>query len=173
MISAPKDDLNYGILPYSLVTLEHLMAVCLYTDKTELCTAFSATFRPKYAYESIEGTKSRNRNFWHMSRLLRELIEYWGSAGEVWNKEEDGYMNGELGPFWTGMSFEMKTASFNIRLCGPCSTSKQKVVAVRFADTGGTVLQFDNIGDNNSKYLRFFDVTGISAYAEEDERYSI
>ena len=60
----------------------------------------------------------------------------------------------------------MLVTSFGIRLCSPTSTSKARSVAVRFADTHGIVMQFNN----EHGALRFFDCSYVSAFTEESER---
>merc|ERR1712087_256524 len=73
---------------------------------------------------------------------LRELVTYYGKNGL------DDYFN-----------------SFN----GPTSTSKNLAVAWRFASKNGMVMQLNNVYGRHH-WESFFDVSGISAYPEEDER---
>ena len=93
--------------------------------------------------------------------LLRETVECFGSR-----KPTDMNQNGERGPFYCGVNRLMLVPSFGIRLCSPTSTSKESSVAIRFANTHGIVLRFNN----ENILLRFFDCSYVSAYTEESER---
>eukprot|EP01084_Bolivina_argentea_P224095 379015_1 len=70
------------------------------------------------------------------------------------------------------MSVVMIIPEFNMRLCGPTSTSKHKEVAMKFAGRGGMIIQLNNNGDERSRNsLSFFDCSWISRYSiEEEER---
>ena len=107
--------LKYGVKPNQALPLTHLLSVVLYCDWTELCTAFSGTFRRKKSSESRASVKKRNAEFWSWSRLLRETVECYGQNGR-------GYANSHplpiTGPFYCGMSFMMTLPQFNMRLCG-------------------------------------------------------
>eukprot|EP01084_Bolivina_argentea_P307721 531916_1 len=65
----------------------------------------------------------------------------------------------------------MNISQFNIRLCSPTSTSMQIEVAIKFSGKNGIILQFNNPQTQaQCQYLRGFNVSWISRYAEEDER---
>eukprot|EP01084_Bolivina_argentea_P250689 420141_1 len=69
------------------------------------------------------------------------------------------------------MSVLMNMPQFNIRLCSPTSTSMQIEVAIRFSGRNGIILQFNNPREQlQCAFLRGFNVSWISRYAEEDER---
>eukprot|EP01084_Bolivina_argentea_P103104 184702_1 len=123
------------------VSIQHLMSLIIYCDFTDLCTEFSATFRPNRNNEPIESIKKRNAAFWWMSKFLREIVQLFGD-----NRYD------EKGPFYTGMSFVMYIYQFNIRLCGPNSASKFDNIAIRFAGRNGMLIQLNVNGDlYNSK----------------------
>eukprot|EP01084_Bolivina_argentea_P036157 66940_1 len=67
------------------------------------------------------------------------------------------------------MSCVITMPEFNIRLCGPTSTSKQKEVATRFGGTKGIIMQLNNKSDARSKYLRAFRCAWLSTFSGEDE----
>ena len=74
---------------------------------------------------------------------------------------------------YSGMSFKMVVPQFHIRLSSPSSTSMHKEVAQRFAGSNGIIMMFNNDGDQWSKFLRCFDVSWLSRYPEEDERFEM
>ena len=65
---------NYGFKRGDGITIQHLMAIILYTDTSKLSTAFTASFRKKYPTESLASVKKRNRKWWWMSKLFIEGI---------------------------------------------------------------------------------------------------
>ena len=171
------------------MTLQHLIAIICYTDFTDLCTEWSSTFRPKYFGESIISIKKRNQKFYHLSKLLMVVVQYFGtqcmSVHVEKGKKKYKYKNmenlstsytyitynEENGPFYCGMSFIMPLSSFNTCLHSPTSTSTHIEVAIKFAKQQGIIIQFNNNGVNINKRTAFFDTSWISTYPEEDERY--
>eukprot|EP01084_Bolivina_argentea_P152271 265651_1 len=113
--------------------------------------------------EPVRSVKERNRKYYQISKKLREVIQYYGI---------DNYCscNGkEVGPFFTGISFIMYVPEFCIRLNGPNSTTRHKEIAIRFATRDGMLIKLNNkysVADGEP----FFDVSWLSAYAEEEER---
>ena len=116
--------LEYGIKDGESPTLNHLLSLCLYTDVTALCTSFSMTFRAICKYESLSSIKNRNRNYYWMSRYLRETVQLFGSHGH----------QGLVGPFFSGLSFKLVFPEFQLRLCSPTSTSYHIEVALNFTN---------------------------------------
>eukprot|EP01084_Bolivina_argentea_P234502 394798_1 len=70
--------LHYNITKGTQLSLPNLVSVILYTDYSDICTHFSATFRKITVFEVIKSIKNRNSNYWWMSKLLRETVEIYG-----------------------------------------------------------------------------------------------
>eukprot|EP01084_Bolivina_argentea_P195247 335003_1 len=164
-------ELYYNIKKGTPLSSLNLLALILYCDQTKLCTAFSSTFRKSKPFESLACIKNRNGEYAHWSRLLRETVEYFGQFGyySKWNKKKNNKNQHVSGPFFCGMSSVMTLCQFNIRLCGPTSTSRKIEVATRFAGHNGMVLQINNNGSNNSWALTQFNCSWLSKYTGEDE----
>ncbi len=85
------------------------------------------------------------------------------------------FRNKLTGPFYTGISVLVYISEFNIRLCSPTSTSIHIEVAIKFSTEEGCILQFNNptpkYGYTQYSYLRCFNVSWLSRYKEEDERF--
>eukprot|EP01084_Bolivina_argentea_P038061 70380_1 len=158
--------LHYGINEGSTLGVDHLISLILYTDFSELSADFSSTFRKLIPFESLSSVKVRNREYYWMSRLLREAVEVFGQCGSSEKKVHNG---GLIGPFYSGISMTMTVPEFNIRLCSPTSTSAQIEIAIRFTGENGMIMQFNN-NVPSSKYLRGFNCSWVSRYKEEDER---
>eukprot|EP01083_Nonionella_stella_P129615 393300_1 len=61
--------------PYEVKELElkHVVAMVLYTNYTDLVTAFARTLR-RAMNETDERWKARHANYWHMAKTLREMV---------------------------------------------------------------------------------------------------
>eukprot|EP01083_Nonionella_stella_P224151 798150_1 len=127
---------SYDIKTHDPIHFDHLLALVLYTDYTELSSAFSSTFRKCDPFETITSVKQRNGVYYWMSRRLRECVEIFGQcrgykrSDKRYNKDKGTEL---LGPFYCGMSAVMSMPSFSMRLCSPTSTSKQIEVAMKFS----------------------------------------
>ena len=143
------------------VTEEHICAVILYCDCTDLCTDFSATFRQENVFESIESVKQRHSHFAIFGRLLVELVVDFGSHDRCYHIEEN--------PFFCGLDRVLNIGSLAVTLNGPCSTSAVGTVALNFATTTGVILKFENDAESVRR-PKFFDCSWISEYFEESER---
>ena len=135
------------------VKVEHLMALLLYTDSSEYCTALSLTFRAIESGETIGEMNKRNSMYYWTSRYLRELVMCFGIQAY---KEQKA--------FFTGISYEIPIPQFQIGLIGPTSTTMAKEVAVRFAGENGMIVFLKGGGSH------YFDASIFSAYPEEQER---
>eukprot|EP01084_Bolivina_argentea_P011578 21636_1 len=164
------DRLKYHdyVKEHSIITLEHLLSIILRCDWSELCS----TFRRSQLYEPLSSVKMRNTQYAIWSRLIRETVELFGYCrfGD-YDRAKHEYVKKKSaeGPFFSGMNFVMTIPEFNIRLCGPVSTTKQIEVAETFATNLGMVIQLDNTGHCNAGNLRMFCCSWISDYNGEDE----
>eukprot|EP01084_Bolivina_argentea_P281198 481082_1 len=172
LIAANRDNELHYDLNGTEISDKHLLAVILYCDWTDLCTAFSRTFRRSKSYKPLSEARSKNAEYANWSKLLHEVVQYFGKNGESngdddENKNEDN--NKLKGPFYCGLNKEKIIPSFNIRLCSPTSTSVKIEVAQTFGGSKGIILQFNNNGDHMSKKLMAFDCSWLSTYHEEHE----
>eukprot|EP01084_Bolivina_argentea_P060464 110473_1 len=71
--------------------------------------------------------------------------------------------------FFCGLSLVLNIPSFAIYLSGPCSTSKNIVIAINFADRDGMILELIN-NEPGCCQQNYFDCSWISNYSEENER---
>eukprot|EP01084_Bolivina_argentea_P251275 421379_1 len=163
--------LEYDISDWSAIRFYHLTCVLFYTDYSDLCTNFSSTFRGSNAFEPLSSIKKRNANYWWMAKGLREAVQLFGYKKTItksYYDEEKGWLEG---PFYSGLRYVLCFPAFELRLCGPTSTSTQIEVATKFATRDGIVLQLNNIiGLGGSHiYLRGFPCYLFSRYKEESE----
>ena len=75
-----------------------------------------------------------------------------------------------LGPFYCGMSAVMTMPQFTMHLLSPTSTSCHIQVAVKFSGDQGILIQFNN-DDGRAKDVRGMDISWLSRFKKEDERY--
>eukprot|EP01084_Bolivina_argentea_P221017 374455_1 len=167
LIAANRDnELHYGVS--GNISNEHLLSVLLYCDWTQLAAAFSNTFRKSKFFKPIIVVKKQNSEYWNWSKLLRESVEYYG-LNRNGDEEKNTHVDRLEGPFLCGLSSVKVISAFNIRLCGPTSTSTKIEVAQLFSGYKGIILQFNNVGDHMSGEVRAFDCSWISNYNAERE----
>eukprot|EP01084_Bolivina_argentea_P302955 523000_1 len=69
---------HYDIIAGTPLSISHLISLILYCNFSDLCTKFSSTFRKENKKETLESIKTRNGNYWHLSKYLREVVEVYG-----------------------------------------------------------------------------------------------
>eukprot|EP01084_Bolivina_argentea_P247680 414353_1 len=152
--------LCYRIEKGAPITKNHLLAIILYCDWTDLSAKFSETFRKTNSYDSITSIKQKNAEYGHFAKLIREATEIFGKSSD--STSQDNLL---CGPFFCGMSFVMVMAQYMIRLYSPTSTSKIIEVAVRFSGEEGIMIQLNK----PLQKLAAFPCSWISNYPEEEE----
>ena len=158
------DPLHFDIPRGTPLTEQHLQSIILYCDFTKLCTLFSQSLRKDDPEDGLEEIKAKNSKFFYFTKLLRELVTYFGGNGG------GVLMNGVAsGPFYSGVSVVLNLNEFSIGFNTPTSTSKTKEIAWRFAGEEGMLITVGNQRGGWSKYQPVFNATWISAYCEEDE----
>ena len=144
-----------------LLCVDELISIILYTDYSELSSHFTSSFRKRWAYESIQATINRHQHYYWMGKYLRNAVNKYGQEFE----------SGDLcGPFYCGMSRVMPMPEFSMRLFSPTSTSCHIEVAIKFSGSEGLIIEFNN-NRGIGTYLKGLDVSWISRFKEEDERY--
>ena len=141
---------------YSSIKYSHILSLVLYSDCSDLQCQFSKTFRLQNKLETLQSVKQRNREFYHWSRNLREVVEYYGNSG--WRDHfNDDRLNmncsNKRGPFFSGMNKVMVIPEIMIRLNGSCSTSKSIEVATRFAGNDGIIIQMNNQSPSHLQHI--------------------
>eukprot|EP01083_Nonionella_stella_P066965 176770_1 len=152
---------KYLAAPYEVneMELKHVVAMLLYTNYTDLCTAFARTLRRAGGMETDEKWKARHANYWHMAKTLREMVEVFGM---------DRFdMCDAYSKLYHGISAPLYLKSMYTTFCGTMSTSMNLSVASRFATDEGVVL---TLFTPQTRFLLFgFECFLISAYPHEEE----
>eukprot|EP01084_Bolivina_argentea_P239012 401633_1 len=118
----------YGIQGGSPLQLDHVICLLLYCNFSDLCFRFSETYRKINYYESNEALKRRHRNFYHFGKLLRELIEVYGTQFQFTTQNI----------FYHGVSQIMYFKNCYAKICGPMSTTiSREIAAGTFAKSNG------------------------------------
>eukprot|EP01084_Bolivina_argentea_P088446 159682_1 len=162
--------LHYGIPKDYPFLYEHLLSLFLYTDFTSISADFASTFRQTKQHQTLDEIKKRNREFAIWSQILRETVQYYGDNGSYYKNKDDKKVRDLAGPFYCGMSKKLALYEFNLRLCGPTSTSAQIEVAMRFGGREGIILELNNDGQWGAHFLTGFNCAQFSTYPQEDER---
>ena len=185
---------KYGIPRGEALSINHIISVILYTDYTDLSSNFTSTFRKRESWELLGSVKQRNRRYAWMGRYLMETVQVYGDRGlsvcggsrcgrRRYRRparcscfDEDSIFTpalhggGLTGSFYTGMSSMLNLQEFAMILSSPTSTSVHIEVAEKFSGEAGIILEFSN--RTEPAWLVYgFDVSFISRFKEEDERY--
>ena len=141
-----------------------LISIILYCDYTELSADFTSTFRKISTFEPIDSVKIRHSKYCNWSKNLKDCISVFGQS---YNKSR-GRFDFLVGPFYTGMNYELKMPQFNISLHGPVSTSKSIECTTKFSGQSGIIITFDN-RNGYARGQKGFDVSTISRYGGAEE----
>eukprot|EP01084_Bolivina_argentea_P097171 174697_1 len=153
--------LHFNMEPGTKLKVSNLLSVIFYTDLTDLQNIFTKTFRKMHINESLLSLKKRHAKFANWSKLLRETVEGYGVCGDDLQ-----------GPFFSGISQVLLMPAFNIRLCGPTSTSLFKEVALRFGGEDGILISLRKVSTFSgdlTQPVRGFCCSWLSDYGEEAE----
>eukprot|EP01084_Bolivina_argentea_P063637 116161_1 len=115
------------------MSVYNVQSIIMYCDFSDLSHDFSATLRPLYFGETASMITHRHLHYYHLAKLLRETVQYFGS-----NRHD------ATGPFYCGMDRVLAMLSFSLIMNCPLSTSIQIEVATKFAGRGGILLQLKN-----------------------------
>eukprot|EP01083_Nonionella_stella_P022113 61137_1 len=158
---------DYNIHRGDMIALKHILAICLYTDNSNLCTDYRSTFRRLETDKNTEDVVDRFRSYYFLSRFLFEAIEFWGSP--LKRKQV----------VYHGLNKELLFERFSHHFHAPMSTTPTITSAANFAD-GGILLYLRNGNKEiNQQYAiaqfepnqpRFLDVRPFSHFSHEDER---
>eukprot|EP01083_Nonionella_stella_P139514 425653_1 len=164
---AKQSSEDYNIQRGDTIAVKHILAICLYTDNSGLCTDYRSTFRRLKTDRNEEDVIHRFRSYYFLSRFLFEAIEFWGSPLKP----------NEI--VYHGLDKELLFERFSHHFHAPMSTTIAIESAVNFA-AGGILLHLRNGNkDINQQYAiaqfepnqpRFLDVRPFSHFSHEDER---
>eukprot|EP01084_Bolivina_argentea_P044722 82285_1 len=158
---------SYGISRGQPMSTHQILAICLYTDISKLCTDYRSTFRRVDGDKNEESTRIRHCKYYFFSRFIYEAIEFFGSV----MNDKDTVYHGLNQPFL----FDEFLTHFN----APTSTTVDKISAQNFASDGGIILELKNgntdidvnpiISQYESNQPRYLDVSWISDFGHERE----
>ena len=154
-----SDSYYYDLVLFSPLLIPHICSLLFYTNFTELSYNFSSSFRAISFNESVKEIGDRNSKWANMSKYLRELIECYGE--QIKNAKDP--------IFFHGIS-KMLFNNFVTNFYSPTSTTKQLEVAMLFCKDNGIILELKKYDTGIDKHLRYFNVSFVSAFSNEDER---
>eukprot|EP01083_Nonionella_stella_P112691 331814_1 len=138
----------------SLITINHLMSLKLYTDYTSVQLEFKKHCRRRYRNEAVDSIVRRNMEIAHWCRYLKESCTFYG------NRMDKGTV------VYAGLKVKLMFRSLNQHFECPLSTTTDSEVANRFAQgTNGIILV---LRAANPKTM-YFNVSWLSAFPREYE----
>eukprot|EP01084_Bolivina_argentea_P213257 362243_1 len=165
----------YDMQPDQLIDLNHLIAIMVYCNCTQLQRAFSETYRHKDKYESDSDMKDRHRNYYYLGRYLRECVECFGMK---WKNLSDKNIT-----VYHGVNKIFTFPSLFAYINGPLSTTTDFSVAGSFSEYKGMIVTV-NIKTSEWRYkwdegieafqtLCLFDCQPFSDFTNEQEIFTI
>ena len=144
-----------GIPAGSLMKVDHMLSLKLYTDHTEVQREFKRHCRKLYRDEPLQSVITRNKSIALWCRHLKECIMF---LGQTMSENERVYC---------GLKGHMTVQSFQQRFECPLSTTMSRSVAQVFAEgEGGIILTLQRA---NAK-TRCLDVSSLSCFPHEQEK---
>ena len=140
-----------GIEAGTAPSVEHIVALLIYTDFTYHQREFKKQCRKLSADEPLKELIRRNSEIYHWSKLMKELCIFYGEV------------MGENDLLYSGMGEYLMFDSLCTRFECPISTSTKLGVATRFAN-GAIILKFKS-GSANTRTL---DVTQYSCFGKDE-----
>eukprot|EP01084_Bolivina_argentea_P012957 24286_1 len=161
-------ELTHGIQ----ISLNHIIALLLYANFTELQAEYSETYRSNDEEEKIDNIEDRRKiwfkrhsYYYYWSKYLRECVECYGT--DLDEDKMNRYKNrrGDI-HFYHGINCVLYFKKTVARFCNPLSVTPEIAVAQNFSSATGLILQIKGYED----YLRMFNVSWLSDYTAESER---
>ena len=153
--------IHYGITKGSPLTFDHILSVVFYCDYDSLSYHFSSTFRliPSDKHDKKNAMK-RNLEYGNWTRYLQQTVNCFGTK----------LSESAIKVYYHGVSF-LYLNKFIETFNAPTSTTTKLSVAYQFAQPNdGIVLELTKPHETNHCYLRYFNCSFFSYFANEDER---
>eukprot|EP01084_Bolivina_argentea_P271663 462312_1 len=142
---------TFNIQPGEGITINHLIALKLYTDFTEISRLFKRTMRKGHEGERMKQLIARNAEVALWSRYIKESCMFYGNVLRR--------------TVYTGLNRQLWFSSMKQHFECPVSTTLSYNKAQGFCEDDGLILK---LRAGNSK-TRYFNVSWLSRYPEEQE----
>lgn len=159
--------------PTNLITIEHIVCMSIYCNFFEICEQFLNTYKrlmnesnmnnSSIEYETIKMWKERHSEYAIFGRLLRNIIEDWGTTVPDRNQSMQFYYHGIQSENDSPFVFN----STLLRFCSPMSTSIHSQVVHQYLNHSSSVIMIEL--KQYSKYLRYFHPFWMSDHSNEYE----
>eukprot|EP01084_Bolivina_argentea_P079618 144388_1 len=122
---------NHQIYPNQAMQTDHVLALILYAQCTELCTAFRETYRKLDENEPKDELISRHEEFANMGRLIYESFVFFASTAS------------QVKTLYHGMTIQLLFKTLYCTFSAPTSTTTAQSTASNFCGGTGIVMQFE------------------------------
>lgn len=159
-LTATESSKRFGIRKHQKVDVRHVLAIVIYTAETRYCHELNRSFWTE------SGLDIHSQNFYWFGRFLFEAIEFFG---ECFNDRLDG----DTAKILQGASKLFTFDNFAPSVHYPRSTTSSMKVALQFSSKEGCVLELIPKYSGILNSSKFVDVSGMSKYEDEQEKYDI
>eukprot|EP01083_Nonionella_stella_P016096 45010_1 len=155
---------EYNIMRNEPIGIIHILAICIYTDVSTLCTIFRKTYRKDETtappMETLHSLQKRHNEFYHFARSLFEAAEFFGTE-----------MTPHLHVFH-GLNKEMQFEKFSAYFNQPISCTTSFESARKFSGETGIIVQLTSDVKHfhdASKIPKYLNVAWLSSFPNEEE----
>ena len=152
---------EYNIFRNDSISIGHILALIIYTDCSQLCTAFRQTYRRIDGETTSEQVEARHQQFYHLGRLLFEAVEFYGTR-----------MRHNL-TVYHGLSTVLHFGQFTAYFNQPISTTTDITTAHQFSQSTGIILALKtstNHKHSDNRIPKYLGVSWFSSFPNEDEK---
>eukprot|EP01084_Bolivina_argentea_P276244 471332_1 len=156
-----KYDPKYQMIRNDPIAIRHVLAIIIYTDQSNFCTAFRKTYRKINNETTEQEVVNRHKQLYNFARCLFEAVEFFGEEMDPKLKVYHG-LN-------CVMNFEKFTEYFN----QPLSTTTSFKAAQQFSQGSGIILSLKSAATHISdlkKRPKYLSVSFLSCFPHEDEK---
>eukprot|EP01084_Bolivina_argentea_P199105 340764_1 len=145
----------HNINPNQRITEQHVLALILYSQFSDLCTVFRATYRKESKSELVAAQKKRHSQYAYFGRLLYETFVFYGST------------DSKVEVLYHGIDIPLVFNTLYCTFSSPTSTTTAESVACQFGGGNGIVIKFKSCG--SEKYIKTFDMDLFTCFDNEEE----
>eukprot|EP01084_Bolivina_argentea_P155517 271006_1 len=144
----------YGIRDGDVLTVQHIVAILLFSNDYKLQLRLNASYTKRMEDESDSSMKQRHSYYAHWARLLCETVEVFVNT-QFYTRITQFYHNTNCRLYFNDIYASLYT---------PTSMTRSLQVSACYANPKGLLLQFEN--EPNNKY---FECNWISSWSAESE----
>eukprot|EP01084_Bolivina_argentea_P309521 535397_1 len=152
---------HYNIIRNDPIGIRHIFSLITYTDMSDYCTVYRATYRMINDETNPEQVKQRHVQLYHYSRTLYEAVEFFGDFMQKTDK------------VYHGLDKKMLFEKFETYFNQPISTTPSFIKAQEFSKGYGIILTLRSATQymkDPTKIPKYLSISWLSDFPQESEK---